>query len=191
MRWNMTGFGMILILTLVSGAFGQENGAAIPSASPASLPVVADLSNRPAHALAQADESKGRWWISETIAQSRKDQPVFFGVRLANTPQVALVETYRQAYIAGEKLAVRLWGCNDLPMQFKGRVQVPLKQGDKQFASEEESVRLAPETVKCLAKYSFDTENLAAGQYTLETLLFDNTGELFQRRMTTVTIKVI
>ncbi|MDP2989235.1 MAG: hypothetical protein Q8O57_01550, partial [Kiritimatiellota bacterium] len=185
MRWGMTGLGTTLSLVLVSAAFGQETGVAIPTSqrvgiappAPASMPVL-------------TDPSTDRWRISETIAQSRKDQPVFFGVRLANAPQAALAEIYSQSYTAGETLAVRLWGCNDLPKEFKGRVQVALKQGNKQFTSEEKTVRLAPETVKRLAKYSFDTDDLAAGQYALETSLFDNAGALVQQQVITVTIRV-
>ncbi|MCG2661704.1 MAG: hypothetical protein L6437_15840 [Kiritimatiellae bacterium] len=207
----MTGFGVTLSMVLVSAAFGQEPGPAaslpdigqgnvpaqivttnqvapMPPASPASMPVLTDLS-RPS-ALAKADEAKDHWWISETIAQSRKDQPVFFGVRLANAPQAALAEIYSQSYTAGETLAVRLWGCNDLPMEFKGRVQVALKRGNEQFARREETVRLAPETVKRLAKYSFDTEDLAAGQYALETSLFNNAGELVQQQVTMLMVQV-
>ena len=197
-RWNMTGLGVALSLVLVYAVFGQEAGPAAINApakivppTPAALappPVLTDLSSR--SALAQANEAKDGWWISETIDQSRKDQPVFFGVRLANAPQAALAETYSQFLTAGETLAVRLWGCNDLPREFKGRVQVALKQGDKQFAHEDKTVRLAPETVKRLAKYSFDTEDLAAGQYALETSLFNNAGELVQQQVTTVTIRV-
>ncbi|MFH1969444.1 MAG: hypothetical protein ABIJ53_03905 [Verrucomicrobiota bacterium] len=192
-------FTVTLSLALVSATFGQVTNpaASLPGigqgnapapAALAPMPALTDLSRR--SALAKGDEAKDGWWISETIAHSRKDQPVFFGVRLANAPQAALAETYSQFLTAGETLAVRLWGCNDLPKEFKGRVQVALKQGDKQFAREDKTVRLAPESVKRLAKYSFDTEDLAVGQYALVTSLFDNAGELVQQQVTTITVRV-
>ncbi|MBU1733759.1 MAG: hypothetical protein KJ692_00785 [Verrucomicrobia bacterium] len=198
MRWSMTGLGMTLSLALISAAFGQAAPAAsVPGIGQGLAPAKSVAANKivpppasPALMPVLTDEAKDRWWISETIAQSRKDQPVFFGVRLANAPQAALAETYSQSYTAGETLAVRLWGCNDLPKEFKGRVQVALKRGDKQFQSREETVRLAPETVKRLAKYSFDTAELAAGQYALETSLFDNAGKLVQQQVTMLMVHV-
>ena len=187
MRWNMTGLQVTLGVVLVCAVFGQKTMLA---ANNAPVRIAPTLSTSLAPKPVLTDEAKDRWWISETIAQSRKDQPVFFGVRLANTPQAALAEIYSQSYTAGETLAVRLWGCNDLPKEFNGRVRLALKLGDEQFQSREKTVQLAPETAKCIAKYSFDTEDLTSGQYALETSLFDDAGKLVQQQVTMLMIQV-
>ncbi|MFH1478117.1 MAG: hypothetical protein ABIH24_11605, partial [Verrucomicrobiota bacterium] len=195
-------FTVALSLALFSAAFAQETDMTVKPASAAPVPVSTNLSEhgvpapdvvpavKAGTALVKADKVRNGWWISDMIARSRSDQPIFFGMRLANAPQAALAETYSQFLTAGETLAVRLWGCNDLPKEFKGRVQVALKQGDKQFAREDKNVRLAPETVKRLAKCSFNTDDLDAGRYALETSLFNDAGELVQQQVTTITISV-
>ncbi len=186
---SVHGFGIALGLVLGSIAFGQDarlETGALPATNQAPKAAISSPTFQPL----LIGETKDRWWISEMVAQSRKDQPVFFGVRLANAPQAAVSETYGQLYVAGEKLAVRVWGCNDLPKEFVGKVQVALQQGGKEYASESKNVCLDAETVNRVAKYNFETDELPAGQYSLETSLYDNAGKLIQKQAISIMIQV-
>ncbi|MBU4429884.1 MAG: hypothetical protein KKE37_11090, partial [Verrucomicrobia bacterium] len=209
-RLGMAGWRVAMMLTLALNACGQEpvgtstpfatTNQAIPApAIPAEI-VPSVVTTSPAVATSAAvvaanvpimpDEPKERWWISDMVSHGQKDMPSFFGVRLANAPQAALVEINRSSYEAGKSLAVRLWGCNDMPQEFKGRILTALKHGDTNLKAWVENVCLAPATTERIARYSFDTSELTAGQYTLETSLFDESAKLVQQQVTLLTVSV-
>ncbi len=129
------------------------------------------------------------WWITEEVGRASKIVPSFFGVRFVNSPRAVLAETESKWYQAGDVIAIRLWGFNDLPHEFQGQVRTSFKQNNEPLREWGGKVYMAPSAADCIAKYNFDTSTLEPGFYELDTSLMDESGKTMQQQVIPIIVE--
>jgi hypothetical protein len=91
-------------------------------------------------------------WMKAIMDVDRTPKPAYFAYREALTPLMANLRTDRQAYWAGEELAVEAWLCNDTHDTPTGTVRYQLEMEGAILAAGSNPVQALANTAVCLGQ---------------------------------------